>query len=266
VIWPETATPGLLRYDAASRALAESVVAGGAWLLAGTMDAAPETQAFYNAVLLMNPARRIEASYFKRHLVPFGEYVPLTRWIPALERLAPLGFSCAVGSHDQELLFVPSPDGVVPVSTLICFEDVFPYLARRDVRRGARLLVNVTNDGWFDGTAAARQHLAMAALRAVENQVPMVRAANSGVSAFIDQAGRITEVPGPRAEGVQGSSVRLVMIPAEREYITTYTRYGDWLLAIPCAIATLLLTLIGFVGARMNTRVQDSKKAEGQTP
>jgi len=240
VIWPETATPGMLRYDAASWALAEEVVAGGVALLAGTMDADPDTRAYYNSALLVGPDREILAGYDKRHLVPFGEYMPGAGWLPFLERLAPLGFSCQPGDAGQELLVLPVAGEHVPVGTLICFEDVFPYLARRDVRRGARVLVNLTNDGWFEGTAAARQHLALAVVRAVENQVPMIRAANSGVSAFIDAVGRVQEVPGPRAEGQRGWGVRSITIPLAVQDMTLYTRYGDWLLAIPCALATLL--------------------------
>ena len=252
VIWPETATPGMLRFDNVSRALAEAVVGDGAALLVGTMDADPDTRAYFNSALLVGTSGRILASYNKRHLVPFGEYVPLTRWVPVLERFAPLGFSCAPGAADQELLVLPMPVGDVRASTLICFEDVFPYLARRDVRNGAQLLVNLTNDGWFDGTAAARQHLALAVVRAVENQVPMVRAANTGVSAFIDRGGRIQEVPGTRTEGSRGWGVRVVSIPPAAKRLTPYTRYGDWLLAIPCALGTVLFCIWGIVKINSN--------------
>ena len=241
VVWPETATPGMVRFDAASRALVADAVSEGAALLVGTMDFNPDTMEYFNAALLVGPDNKIHGVYNKRHLVPFGEYVPLTRWLPVLERFAPLGFSCTPGEMKQAYLLLPGPEQTIPASVLICFEDVFPYLARRDVRRGARILLNLTNDGWFDGTAAPRQHLALAVLRAVENQVPMVRAANTGVSAFIDQAGRIREVPGPRAEGRYGFGTRGVVLMPESVRPTLYTRFGDWLLAIPSAIGTVLL-------------------------
>ncbi len=241
VVWPETATPGMVRFDPVSRALVADAVAEGSALLVGTMDADPITREYFNAALLVGPDEKIHGTYYKRHLVPFGEYVPLTSWFPVLEHLAPLGFSCTPGAKDQELLSLPGADGTILASVLICFEDVFPYLARRDVRRGAQVLVNVTNDGWFDGTAAPRQHLALAVVRAVENQVPMVRAANSGVSAFIDQGGRIKEIPGPRAEGSRGWGARGVVIMPPGQRPTLYTRYGDWLLAIPSAVGTVLL-------------------------
>jgi len=253
VVWPETATPGMLRFDPVSRALVQGVVSEGVFLLVGTMDADPQGGYFpdtplYNAAVLVGPDGLLRGRYYKRHLVPFGEYVPLTGWIPALERLAPLGFSCTPGTGEQTLLVLSGQAGEVWAGTLICFEDVFPYLARRDVRNGARLLVNMTNDAWFDNTAAPRQHLAHAVLRAVENRVPMVRAANSGVSAFIDQAGRFEEIPGLRAEGSRGVGTRVVLLPQGREDLTLYTRYGDWLLAIPCALGTLVL--LGYAIAR----------------
>ncbi len=254
VVWPETATPGRVRFDPGSRALVKDAVAEGASLLVGTMDSDPDMEHHYNAALLVTPDTRIASAYYKRHLVPFGEYVPLTNWLPFLERFAPLGFSCTPGEMDQELMQLPGPDGKIATSVLICFEDVFPYLARRDVRNGAQLIVNITNDGWFDGTAAPRQHLALAVVRAVENQVPMVRSANTGVSAFIDQGGRIKEVPGPRAEGSRGWGARGVIVLPPGEHLTLYTRFGDWLLAIPCAIVTVLIFLWIIVDHRRKKR------------
>ncbi len=252
VVWPETATPGMVRFDPASRALAADAVAEGASLLVGTMDADLTTRAYFNAALLIGPDEGIHGVYHKRHLVPFGEYMPLASWLPFLERFAPLGFSCTPGDHDQALVVIPGPDDKMLASTLICFEDVFPHLARQDVRRGARILVNLTNDGWFDGTAAPRQHLALAVLRAVENGRPMVRAANSGVSAFIDQVGRVEEVPGPRAEGHRGWGTKGVVIPPAGQSPTLYTRFGDWLLAIPCAVGTLVFWIWCIVNERKN--------------
>lgn len=242
VVWPETATPGFLRIEPESRALARVVTDAGVALLAGTMDAdMGEPRSYYNAALLIEPEYGIRPPYYKRHLVPFGEYLPFTGWFPALERFAPLGFSCAAGNPDQVLMELPGKGGErIASSILICFEDVFPYLARRDVRRGARILMNLTNDGWFDGTSAARQHLALAVLRAVETQTPMVRAANTGVSAFIDANGRFVEVPGERAEGSRGWGVREVVIPSVERVLPIYTRFGDWILALPCLLLLLV--------------------------
>jgi len=255
IVWPETATPDMVRFDPASWELVTDAVAEGAFLLVGTMDLDPVTRALYNAALLVGPDEKIHEAYYKRHLVPFGEYVPLVRWFPWLDRFAPLGFSCTPGDMEQSLAPLPTANGNVAASVLICFEDVFPYLARRDVRRGAQILVNLTNDGWFDGTSAPRQHLALSVVRAVENQVPLVRSANTGVSAFVDQAGRIQEVPGYRAEGQRGSRVRGVVIMPPGRKPTLYTRFGDWLLAIPCAIGTVLLGVWIFFDSRRPTYV-----------
>ena len=254
VVWPETATPGMVRFDPESRALVEEAVSEGASLLVGTMDMDPDTREYFNSALLVTPNKRVEARYDKRHLVPFGEYVPLTSWFPFLERFAPLGFSCTPGPMGQEPISLPAQGGDIAASVLICFEDVFPYLARRDVRNGAQILVNVTNDGWFDGSSAARQHLALAVVRAVENQVPMVRAANTGVSAFIDQVGRIKEVPGPYSEGRTGWGARGVVVLPAGEHLTLYTRFGDWLLAIPCVIGTVLSAIWIVIDGRRKKR------------
>ncbi len=260
VVWPETATPGMLRIDPLSQRLVESVsTQGNAYLLAGSMDYRQlpgEDPEYLNASFLVSTNGQIEAVYNKRHLVLFGEYLPFENQLPFMKRWSPLGFSCIGGEPTQPLmeLATPGTEGREPVrlSVLICFEDVFPYLARRDVRRGARLLINQTNDAWFDGSAASRQHMANAVLRAVENRVPMVRAANTGITCFIDRFGRITErAPGNSDEArARGFSNAAVTASAADMPLTRYTRTGDWLFGLPCALATLLAALFMLLRGR----------------
>ncbi len=251
VVWPETTTPGMLRGDPVSRHLAESLASEGAWLLAGTMDYAPagSGDVYLNGSFLFSPDGVLEAVYHKRHLVLFGEYLPFEEWFPFIKRWAPLGFSCRRGPSLQPLMRLTAteagdPRHVAPVSfsVLICFEDVFPYLARRDVRRGARLLVNQTNNAWFEGSSASRQHMANAVLRAVENRVPLVRSANTGITCFVDRFGRLTErfVTDSGDSQARGFLVSAVTVPGETMNMTVYTRYGDLLFGLPCAFLTAL--------------------------
>ncbi|HSF91083.1 MAG TPA: apolipoprotein N-acyltransferase, partial [Paracoccaceae bacterium] len=252
VIWPETATPGMLRIDPISQQLLDTVASHGrAYLLAGSMDYRQEPGSdpeYLNTSFLISTNGQIVAAYDKRHLVLFGEILPFENQLSFVKRWSPLGFSCIPGDLNQPLIQIPTQVGPMTLSVLICFEDAFPYLARRDVRRGARLLINQTNDAWFDGSAASRQHMANAVMRAVENRVPMVRAANTGMTCFIDRFGRISErVLGSRGEGrARGFSVAAVDVFARSLPLTLYTRCGDWLFAIPCAMATLATLLFLF--------------------
>lgn len=250
MVWPETVTPGMLRHHQASLELAVGVATNGVQLLAGTMDMdiLPDgREGYFNAAILMEEAGFMVGTYHKRHLVPFGEYLPVLRHFGSLDRLSPLGFSCEFGDRDQQLIRVTKSERSIKLGVLICFEDVFSHLSRHDVRRGARLLVNQTNDAWFDGSAALRQHLAHAVFRAIENRVPLVRAANTGISAYISASGRITAVPGDGSAGVRGFSVRPVRVETGPKTLSMFTRFGDWLLAIPCVMLSILLVMMSYV-------------------
>ena len=118
------------------------------------------------------------SQYDKLHLVPFGEFVPFRRVLKVLDKIAPIGDISR--GKDYTIFTVLEDFGV-----LICFEDVFPELARNFVRNGAKFLVNITNDAWFGKTPEAYQHLSASVLRAIENRVNVVRSANTGFSAYI---------------------------------------------------------------------------------
>jgi len=134
-------------------------------------------------------------------------------------------------------------------SVLICFEDAFAGLARRFVQDGARLLINQTNDGWLDPSSASVQHLSHSVLRAVENRVPVVRAANTGISAFIDRDGHIYETIAMDEAGRPAAGIAMagVNVPDQAMPLTLYTRYGDILFAIPCAIFTVGLLALALI-------------------
>jgi len=164
--------------------------------------------------------------------VPYGEYVPLRRFFPFIGKMVPMVGDFAEGPVGAT---VSLPEGAMGV--LVCYESIFPYLARAQVGNGARLLVNITNDAWFGKTSAAYQHLSMAVLRAVENRVCLARAANTGISAFIDGAGRLlwtSEINVPEAH-----SLELAWLPGG----SLYTRIGDvfaWACVIIAGLALIL--------------------------
>jgi len=246
VIWPETAIPDLLRVDPLAQKIVSVLVSNKTSLLVGSMDYEQPNEdiLYYNASFLVDESGDIAGTYRKRHLVPFGEYLPFENQIPLIKKMAPLGFSCQPGG-ESGLMELGLGDSVARFGVLICFEDVFPYLARRDVRKGARFLVNQTNDAWFEPSAASEQHMANAVFRAVENRVPLVRCANTGVTCFIDRFGRIAELleSDSGRRDFRGFSVSEIRVPPENMSLTPYTRFGDWILAIPCA-----MVVIGLLG------------------
>jgi apolipoprotein N-acyltransferase len=213
---------------------------------------------YYNSSILYMPDGTVNGTYRKMHLVPFGEFIPGEGLIPSLAKLAPLGFSCTRG---EKMTVFECGVNKVPFSVLICFEDVFPNISRLAAKKGARFLVNQTNDAWFDGSSASVQHLANAVFRCVENRVSMVRCANTGVTCFIDQLGRMDWVTQAmlektgRATPLEGNRMDAVRV-AKNHKETIYTRYGDFTFALPCALGTIVVFALAVFGAyRKNRRV-----------
>jgi|APTNR8051073442_1049403.scaffolds.fasta_scaffold00090_65 apolipoprotein N-acyltransferase len=244
IIWPETALPDDVATSVPSYNLVYELVTNGTPILVGSMDTHwPESgrPTFYNSSFLFDANGEPIFVYDKQHLVPFGEYIPLPHLLPFLKALTPIQESFSPGTTST-LFRLPGRD--VPFSTLICFEDTVPHLARAAVRNGARLLINQTNDAWFDPYAASRQHMIQSILRAVENGVPLVRVANTGVSCVIDRRGVVSarlenEQGGTRFAGFKLTEVR----PAPPGMpLTFYTRQGD-LLPAAAGLAALALFL-----------------------
>ena len=242
VIWPETALPDEVRNSDSSYALVWSLVSRGTPILAGALDAETMEGAatlYYNSAFLFDVEGRIAGEYDKRHLVLFGETVPLARWIPEpWQRWLGLPQSLTPGTGGAAFR---AGKQNVPLAPLICFEDVMPHLARADVRAGARMLVNVTNDAWFDDVVAPMQHLRNATLRAVENRVPLVRAANTGVSAVVLPSGRLAAklVDERGRTWTPGVLWADVPVPPDGMPLTFYARFGD-IYGMACALATAL--------------------------
>ena len=163
-------------------------------------------------------------------MVPFGEYVPLSGVIGFVRGWAEFISELTPGTRAVVFSGPPAPFGVV-----ICYEGIFPALVRRFVREGARLMVNMTNDAWFGRTSGPLQHLAMYPFRAVEHRTAVVRAANTGVSAFIAPSGEIVRTLGLFERGTLVQPVPL------RSRQTLYTRLGDWLAYVALAVSAVAL-------------------------
>lgn len=244
-IWPETATGSYLRQQL-DQALQVGALAArtGVPVFSGyaDFDRLPDGgTASFNAAGLFGVDGERTPRYAKRHLVPFGERMPFQRLIPAIGRIR---LGQAEWSAGSEPVLFSSAAG--PFSCLICFESIFPGLARQDVRRGARWLVNVTNDDWFGHSPALPQHAAMAQLRAVENHVPLARCANSGLTMVVDAYGRVRGKLPPFTERVLVAALGAPGPP------TWFTRFGDW----PGLFALLAILLMFFSPVPLGERWQ----------
>jgi apolipoprotein N-acyltransferase len=233
LVWPETAAPTVLRQDPG---LVASLSAAAAELkvpmLIGSIDVVGTPTRFRNTAFLLAD-QGIVGRYDKIHLVPFGEFIPLSGVIGFVRGWAEFISELEPGTRTVVFQGPPAPYGVV-----ICYEGIFPDLVRNFVRDGARLMVNMTNDAWFGRTSGPEQHLGMYPFRAVEHRVSVVRAANTGVSAFIAPSGQIIRRLNLFERGLLTETVPL------RVGKTLYTRLGDWpgLLALAVTAAALVLT------------------------
>ncbi|MBI2058637.1 MAG: apolipoprotein N-acyltransferase [Nitrospirae bacterium] len=238
VIWPEASVPYYFNLSGeAQLSLRQMAITHGVTMIFGALSArqAGGMEFFFNSAFVMSAEGEVGGRYDKMHLVPFGEYVPLTRWLPIEKISAVAGnFSSAT---DMRLLEA-QPFKVAP---LICYESIFPEITREAFRKGANLAVIITNDAWFGPTSAPYQHLAMAAFRAVEARTDMARAANTGISAFIAPTGKIVSTLPLQKEGILLNEIRTKGVG------TFYVRFGD-VFAYMCVAATVLL----FVWRRKN--------------
>lgn len=195
----------------------------------------------YNMAYLFSRSGDLTGAYRKRVLVPFGEYYPFGRLFPRLRQdlLETSGARYLDPGTDAPVMDVAAADGRVHgFGVLICFESALGYLARDYARRGARFLVNITDDYWSRSPAAMSQHAVLSVFRAVENRVPVVRAANGGVTCFVSSTGHLYASIPPLAPGVLASTVRLHDEPVG----TIYTRWGDWLPWLCAVFAAVAMT------------------------
>ena len=189
----------------------------------------------YNSAILVGRDGKAGPRYDKMHLVPFGEYVPLRNTFPWMKSFSPYthDYSCKPGEHWTRFPLTVK-DKTYHFGCLICYEDSDPSLARNyaiasPVGPSVDFLVNISNDGWFDGTEEHEQHLAICRFRAIECRRSIVRAVNMGISGFIDSDGRIVKIPGSNwHDSKKISAVVKDVVPID-DRGTVYSHWGDWL-------------------------------------
>jgi apolipoprotein N-acyltransferase len=242
VIWPEAAIPFFIGQDVVRREAIGRIVPPGGLLLTGAPRTDPDARGgrrIWNALQVIDRNGAIAATYDKFHLVPFGEYVPLRGILPIEKITAGVGdFSAGPGVRT---LSVP---GLPPFSPLICYEGIFPG-AVADRRDRPAWLLNLTNDAWFGISAGPHQHFAAVRLRAVEEGLPLVRAANNGISAVVDPYGRIVARLGLGREGILDAALPMALPGA-----TFYARYGDLILIVIFLISAIIICISAIVGRR----------------
>ena len=219
IVWPETALPLYFQNDDdKTRDVINTAREAGAWLLFGSPSYERKEGAvsFYNSAYLVAPDGSVPGRYDKVHLVPFGEYVPLKRFLFFVDKLV-----AGAGDFSPGRAIAPLPMGDRKVGPLICYEGIFPEISRAHRTEGAELLVNITNDAWYGDSSAPYQHLTIAVFRTVENRIWMIRAANTGISAIVNATGEIVCRTGLFKRTVLNGHVRFT------RHCTFYSRYGN---------------------------------------
>ena len=246
LVWPESSMPDAVRDQngISYRFVNDFAASTKTDLMLGTLDF--EDNRDYNAALLVSNGGEGFQIYRKIHLVPFGEYIPARKSFPLFAAIAGTWVPGDFNRGTEHTVFaLANPD--VRVAPLICFEDTVGDLVRHFVLNGANLLVDITNDGWFLQSSASQQHLATAIFRCVENRRPMIRSANTGVTCFVNEFGRVTQMLRDDTgntfnEGVLTGEINV----SQDRQLTFYARNGEWF-AESCAVITALALIFVFV-------------------
>jgi apolipoprotein N-acyltransferase len=235
VVWPESSTPFSFEGHPSGEEIRQLARDTGVHLIFGStqMRVDPEVQLF-NAAFALTPDGETAAVYHKMHLVPFGEYVPFRSLLSFVGPLVE-----AVGPFSPGLRASTIPVGSHQVSAAICYEVIYPGLIRDFVRNGSELLTAITNDAWYERSAAPHQHFQQAAMRAIEHGRYLVRAANTGISGVVDPYGRVVRQSELFETTVVTENVRLLT------ELTFYTQVGD-LPAYLCLVLTVVAMLVAW--------------------
>ena len=215
VVWPESTVPLMYLRTPVFRDTIEDSSHRADIILGSVAEDDSDPTKLWNAAYLASGGKTV-GRYDKIRLVPFGEYVPLRKVLFFAEKLVRVVGEFQFGTSSKPLV------GRFRYGPAICYEVVYPQIGRTQARNGATVLVTITNDGWYDGTAALRQHLNIARLRSVETDRYLLRAATTGISALVDPTGRVVAQLGEGTEGILMSGF------AERQTLTPYVRFGDW--------------------------------------
>jgi apolipoprotein N-acyltransferase len=233
VVWPETAVPFFFMADKTySRDLIEFQRQLNSHLLFGTIlvkGTQGNRHLLANSAVVLNESGKVTYTYDKIHLVPFGEYVPLQKLLFFINKLV-VGIGDYV--HGNNYLRADTPSG--SFAPLICYEIIFPGLVRKFYSNGGDYMVNITNDAWFGKTSGPYQHFSMAVFRAVENRKPVIRAANTGISGFIDSNGKIISLTDLFQKAILTEDIKT------DSTVSFYAKYGD-LFSYLCIVFSVIL-------------------------
>jgi apolipoprotein N-acyltransferase len=263
VIWPETAYPYLMTSTDEANEIAALVTETSVPILAGAVS--QDGQDYFNSAILFTADGKKPERYDKTHLVPFGEYIPAEEYLFSIRDYIDKPIGNFVKSNERSLFSLQStiamirPDGSVmrtsnfyKFGVMICFEDIFPYIARDFTLKGANFLVNMTNDAWFGDTSALEQHVQASVFRAVENRVSVIRSANTGVSCFIDFTGKILFRLAREGKDtfIRAAEIGTVRVSSTRSF---YTQNGD-LFVFFCGFMVIFILATEFILAWMAAR------------
>lgn len=240
MVWPETALPFYPQQDPLMEKVLDFVrekkvqlLTGAPWFVLKTEKKAGRKPVdYFNSGLLIDASGKPAGRYDKQHLVPFGEYVPIRSYLPFLEPLV-----VSVGDFTAGSSYEPLQTGNIRAGVLICFESIFPAISRREVEAGSNLLVNLTNDAWYGRSSAPYHSLAMSVFRAVETRRSLVRAANTGISGFVEPSGII------RAQSRLFEPAALMETVVLLSGQTFFTSGGYWFGSLCLAMIVPLLLL-----------------------
>jgi len=253
IVWPESSLPFFFQkeliYSARVSSLARET---GASLVVSSpaLEQSNGRELLLNSAFMIAPDGSTVGRADKVHLVPFGEYVPLAKLLPFVKKMVE-----GIGDFSPGSGIVPLQATTCKAGILICFEGIFPEISREYVVKGADLLVNITNDAWFGDSSAPYQHLSMTVFRAVENRVPLVRSANTGVTAVIDSRGHIRGMTELFREALLTGSVR---VGSERSF---YTERGD-IFAWICLLTSLAVLISAALHAKRSGGKDTGSPAE----
>jgi apolipoprotein N-acyltransferase len=237
VLWPEAALPLSLASDAYVARLSGLAKATETPLVIGALDRRGE--GYGNAVATITADGVQKPVYAKRHLVPFGEYVPFADFLP-LRKVVPIETDCVAGTGPSLLPLTTRRGHTFMAGALVCYEDVFPELAREHALAGADVLLVITNDAWYGREAGAYQHAAHSVLLAAATGLPVVRCGNAGWSGTIDSLGRAFPVLDNGSVYFRGSRLAApVSLPRARRPDTFWVRHGDWAVGLGGALFAL---------------------------
>lgn len=218
VIWPESPMNFAYAPDSQFREfMARFTISNNTSVIFNSLEPADDQGGVFNSALLVNEQGSLSAQYDKIRLMPFGEYVPLPHWLPGASLVTAIVGDFTAGDEYTLMNIGDTQAGV-----FICIESAYPFIAREFTRRGAQVLVNISNDGYLGPTAVMEQHLANAVFRAVENNRPILRVTNTGITALITPSGTVTDA----TEGFQ-QAVRTWTITDKNRPMTFYSRYGE---------------------------------------